>query len=198
MKLHTSIGTLLVLLALTGCVKLWQDNIDIKTYMINAERPGESVAVPMAGKLWIEDVNVLPPYNIRSLTVRENDVEYSTSYYSELLMSPSENFRNIIFDWLSASRLFKDVSVTDRRNYNYRLVATIMEFYGDRKTAEAVLRIKVSLINEENDVLLHRDYSQRVKASSLTAEDYIRAYNKAVETILLECEQDVATALSKE
>lgn len=187
-----------VLLALTGCVKLWQDNIDIKTYMITAERTGEKASAPMAGKLWIEDVNVLPPYNIRSLTVRENDVEYSTSYYSELLMAPAENFRNIIFDWFSSSQLFKEVSVADRRNFNYRLVVTVMDFYGDKKSEEAVLRIKVSLINEANDVLIHQDYSQRVKAAALTAEDYIRAYNEAIGAILVESEKDVAAAISKE
>ena len=58
----------------TGCVKLWQKNLDIKTYMIEVRRDSNPVEKPLAEKLWIEDVNVLPPYNIRNLILRESDI----------------------------------------------------------------------------------------------------------------------------
>ncbi|QBG46956.1 hypothetical protein EGM51_05945 [Verrucomicrobia bacterium S94] len=196
MKMLKWVSVLFALLAVNGCVKIWQDNLDIRTFMLQAERPGGREAVADYGKLWIEDVHVLPPYNVRSLTVRESDVEFSTTYYSELLMSPAENFRNLFYDWFSKSGCFNEVSISDQREMNYRLVASVMEFYGDRKSTEAVLRIKISLFGENREVLLHKDYAQRVHAASNAAEDYIRAYNQAVEKILIQCEKDVVSAIS--
>lgn len=196
MKIYALIITPLLLFTLSGCVKLWQDNLDIKTYMITAERPGDAERDRGAGKLWIEDVHVLPPYNVRSLAIRENDVQYSVSYYSELLMSPAENFRNIYFDWFSSSELFQEVSIANRQGYTHRMIATVMDFYGDRETEEAVLRIKVSLFDEEGALLIHKDYLERAKTAENTAEDYIRAYNEATAKILESCEQDVEAVLS--
>ena len=166
--------------------------------MIQAERPGEGETVPRFGKLWIEDVHVLPPYNVRSLIVRESDVEFSTSYYSELLMSPTDNFRNLIFDWFSSAGCFKEVSMDDRKGMKYRLLATVMDFYGDRKTQEAVLRIKVSLFAEDEKVLMHEEYAVRIKSASDHAEEYIRAYNQATAEILAMCEKDARAAISSE
>lgn len=196
MKMLKLLAVLSVLITLSGCVKIWQDNLDIKTYMLQVERPGERAAVPDFGNLWIEDVHVLPPYNVRSLTVRESDVEFSTTYYSELLMSPAENFRNLFYDWFSASGRFNEVSVSGRSAMDYRMVATVMDFYGDRETVEAVLRVKVSLFGNNRQVLLHKEYMQRVPCASDAAEDYIRAYNLAVQNILLQCEKDIVSAIS--
>jgi hypothetical protein len=44
-----------------GCVKLWQKNLDIKTYMVEAKRDSPPLEEPLAGKLWIDQVSVLPP-----------------------------------------------------------------------------------------------------------------------------------------
>ncbi|MDZ8117500.1 ABC-type transport auxiliary lipoprotein family protein [Pontiella agarivorans] len=196
MKALKLLAVLSALLTLSGCVKIWQDNQDIKTYMLQIERPGERAAVPDLGNLLIEEVHVLPPYNVRSLTVRESDVEFSTTYYSELLMSPAENFRNLFYDWFSASGRFNAVSVSGRSEMKYRLVATVMDFYGDRESSEAVLRMKVSLFGSDRQVLLHNEYMERVSSVSPAAEDYIRAYNQAVEKILLQCENDIVRVIS--
>ncbi len=198
MKILKMLTVAFPLLMACGCVKIWQDNLDIKTYMLQVERPGEGESVPMFGKLWIEDVHVLPPYNVRSLIVRESDVEFSTSYYSELLMSPTDNFRNLIFDWFSSAGCFKEVSTDDRKGMKYRLLATVMDFYGDRKTQKAVFRIKVSLFTESENVLMHKEYAAQIKSESNHAEDYIRAYNQATAEILTMCEQDVRAAISGE
>ena len=186
-------------LLLTGCVKLWKENIDIKTYMIEAERDGEPVSKVLAPKLWIDAVNVLPPSNVRNLIIRESDVEYTTSYYTELLMSPSENFRNELFVWLSACGLFDEVSIVDRSGRSHSLVTTVMEFHGDKPGEAAVLRLKATLLDEMtrgNRVVFSKDYAQRVTLTQTSAESLIRAYNSALTSILEELEADIANALS--
>ena len=185
-------------LVLTGCVKLWQENIDIKTYMVEVNRVGEPMQTALAPKLWIDSVNVLPPFNVRHLILKKSDVEYTTSYYSELLMSPSENFRNELFSWLSLSGIFEEVSIVDRSSRSHSLVTSVMEFYGDTMENTAVLRIKATLLDEEtrgNRVLLSKDYTKRVELGDSTAEELIRAYNSALNEILMDLETDLAVAL---
>lgn len=185
-------------LALTGCVKLWQENIDMKTYMVEANRVGEPLTTSLAPKLWVDAVNVLPPFNVRNLILKKSDVEYTTSYYSELLMSPSENFRNELFSWLSLSGVFEEVSIVDRHSRSHSLVTTVMELYGDTIENMAVLRIKATLLDEGtqgNRVLLSKDYTGRIKLADSTAEELIRAYNKALDEILTDLEADIAAAL---
>lgn len=182
----------------TGCVKLWRKNVDIRTYMVEVKRDSPPMEKPMADMLWIEDVYVLPPYNIRNLILRESDVEFAPSYYTELLMTPSENFRNGFYGWFSDSGMFKTVSVVNRAGMSHRLVVTLMEFYGDRMENKAVLRIKVSLFDEKTrgvSILLSKDYLQQIELSDTHAEALIRAYNTALEQILATCEKDVAAAL---
>jgi ABC-type uncharacterized transport system auxiliary subunit len=182
----------------TGCVKLWQKNLDIKTYMVEVRRDSQPVEKPLAEKLWIEDLHVLPPYNIRNLILRESEVEFTPSYYTELLMSPSENFRNGFYGWFSDSGIFEDVSVVNRVAMSHRLVATVMAFYGDTVENKAVLRIKVSFFDEKTNgvrVLFSKDYLQQVEIPAARADELIRAYNKAFTLILADCEKDVAAAL---
>lgn len=185
-------------LVLTGCVKIWQENIDIKTYMVETDRIGEPMKTPLSSKLWIDSVNVLPPFNVRHLILKQSDVEYTTSYYSELLMSPSENFRNELFSWLSLSGVFEEVSIVDRNSRSHSLVTSVMEFYGDTAANTAVLRIKATLLDEKTRgkrVLFSRDYRQRIELVDSSAEELIRAYNKALAEILMDLEADLVAAL---
>ena len=183
---------------LSGCVKLWQKNLDIKTYMVEVQRDGKVLEKSMADTLWIESVHVLPPYNIRNLILRENDVEFTTSYYTELLMSPAENFRTGFYSWFAASGMFENVTVVQRDGMSHRLVATVMEFYGDKTDNKAVLKIKVSLFDEKTEgirILFSKDYRYEVDLQDTSAEELIRAYNKAFAQILADCEKDVVAAL---
>jgi uncharacterized lipoprotein YmbA len=181
-----------------GCVKLWQDNLDIKTYVIEAPRNLQPLDQPLADKLWIDSVVVLPPYNVRNLILRENDVKYSTSYYTELLMSPSENFRNAFYVWFAESGIFSDVTLAERSGMSHRLVVSVLNFHGDVAAQKAVLKIKATLFDEKTKgmaVLFTKGYQQEVKVVGSDAEELIRAYNMGLAKILADCERDVIGAL---
>ena len=185
-------------LSLTGCVRIWQDNLDIRTYMITTDRAGDPQPEPLADKLWIDAVSVLPPYNVRNLILRKNDVEFETSYYTELLMSPSENFRNEFFKWFHDSGLFDDVSITSRSDRSHMLNISILEMYADTEKREAVLSVKVTLFDERVKglrVLMSNEYRERVEVPETGAEELLRAYNRALADILATTEQDVLKML---
>ncbi len=187
------------LLLSSGCVKLWQDRLDFKTYVIEAPRNLPPLEKSLAVRLWIDSVVVLPPYNIRNLIQRKNDVEFSTSYYSELLMSPSENFRNIFYTWFAETGIFSEVTLSGKAGMTHRLSVTVMEFHGDLPQQKAVLKIKATLFDEKTKgmrVLFSKDYSQQVAITDATGEELIRAYNQALGQILIACELDVLTHLN--
>ena len=189
-----------VMLLTTGCVKLWTKTLDIKTYMIETERGFQPLEKPLADKLWVDSVSVLPPYNVRSLVLRNSDVEFETSYYTELLISPAENFRNNLYTWFSSSGIFNEVSMVDRRGMSHRLAVSVLKFHGDATTepGQAVLTIKVTLLDEKAagmNVLFSKDYTQRIDVSEEISDELIRAYNQALSLILTECEKDVLKAL---
>ena len=202
MKLWNQIilaGIAAALMVSVGCVNLWQKNLDIKTYVVEAQRNLPAMEKPLAGKLKVDSVVVLPPYNVRNLILRENDVEYSTSYYTELLMSPSENFRNAFYIWFSDSGIFSDVEMENRTDMTHRLAVTVMQLHGDEVENKAVLKIKTTLFDEKTKgirVLFTKDYSQQIAVADTTAEELIRAYDKALVKILADCEQDVIAHLN--
>lgn len=197
MKRSFVAGMVLVALMLTsGCVKLWQESLDVKTYMIEAPRLAEAVGAPVAEKLWVDTVYVLPPYNVRNLVIRESDVQFESSYYTELLLSPGENIRNNAFNWFSRSGLFEEVTIVDRKSMSHRLIITLLELYGDKsgEGERAVISLRVALLDEqdkEQRVLLSKDYHQKEMVDEISAEALIRAYNRALVQILTECEEDI-------
>ncbi len=198
LTLISILGISLVLVS--GCMnlKLWKKTVDIQTFMITTEDAEPLLTTPLADKLWIDNVTVLPPFNARNLIQRKSDVEFAASYYSELLMSPSENFRNEFFGRFANSGIFRDVSIVDRAGMSHRMVVSVMEFYADVQAKEAVLKIKVTLLDEKTNgvrVLMSTDYRQVSGLADTTAEELIRAYNKALAQILADAEKDVAAAL---
>ena len=191
---------LAVVLPLTGCVKLWSERVDRKTYLISAER-SLPVCESVGGVLWIDRVNVLPPFNVRSFIVRKGETEYASNYYRELLISPSENVRNVFYSWFDASGLFAETTVHDRRALTHRLSVTLLEMVSDDSAGpprRAVVALKASLIKSATGaVLLHKTYRQAVAAEDGSDEADVAALCEAFRLILEACEKDVASVLEE-
>jgi uncharacterized lipoprotein YmbA len=190
------------LLLSTGCVKLWTQKLDIKTYIVETERTTAVLNKPLADKLWIDTVSVLPPFNVRNMVLRRSDVEYETSYYTELLLSPAENFRNNFYTWFAASGIFQEVSLANRREMSHRLAISVLKFYGDASVeqGQAVMEVKATLVDEQAKglrVLFSKSYMQRVDLVERGPDELMRAYNLALSNILVECEKDMLSVLKQ-
>ena len=202
-KTNTAIGYLLLagVLLFTGCVRLWRGHIEQKTYLLSVERRQPMLKKPKGRVLWIDRVNTLPPYNVRSLIIKKGSSEYTASYYNELLISPSENVRNVFFNWFVDSGIFEDTTLYNPKEMSHRLSVSLLEMYIDDSTGEprqVVVTLKVALIEETSGkILLNRNYKQSVSVDKIgvDAEAEVKALNKAFELILEECENDIIKAL---
>jgi len=202
-RTNTAIGYLLLagVLLFTGCVRLWRGHIEQKTYLLSVERRQPMLKKPKGRVLWIDRVNTLPPYNVRSLIIKKGSSEYTASYYNELLISPSENVRNVFFNWFVNSGIFEDTTLYNPKEMSHRLSVSLLEMYIDDSTGEprqVVVTLKVALIEETSGkILLNRNYKQSVSVDKIgvDAEAEVKALNKAFELILEECENDIIKAL---
>lgn len=191
------------ILLLTGCVKLWREHIEQKTYLLSVERTLPVHGTATGGVLWIDRVNTLPPFNVRSFIIKKGGSEYVSSYYTELLISPSENVRNMFYNWFSASGLFDETTMHDRSTMTHRLSVSLIEMYGDDSAGgprRAVVALKVAVFGQSggmDNVLLNKTYRQEVEtlAREDAAEADMEALNKAFQLILEACEADIAKVL---
>ncbi len=193
------IAAMLAVLMTAGCVKVWQDHLDIRTYLLQVNRDAPAAEAPLADKLWIEPVNVLPPYNVRNLITRKSDVEFTASYYTEMMVSPADNFRSCFYTWLFQSGLFGQVSVADRTGMSHSLIVSVMEFYVDESQSKAILKIKATLLDErnrDNRLLFSNEYNRETPVEEMNVDGIMRAYNTDLAAILADLEQDIAAVLA--
>lgn len=188
-------------LVLCGCVKLWRGPVEQKTYLLDAVRTAERFSAPKAGRLFVDRVHALPPFDTRSLITKRSASEYESSFYHELLISPSDNIRNICFNWFAESGLFEETSMTDRKGMTHRLSVSLLEMYGDDSAGaprKAVVALRVSLISRADgvdQVLVNKSYRESVPCSGSGAEADMRAFQDAFRLILERCETDFVGAL---
>ena len=182
---------------MSGCFGLAKKPVDFRSYLLEVRRPAELPKRPrVAEELWLERVAVLPPWNVQNLVLRRSGAEYQTTFRSELLVAPAENIRNIVFDWLNDSGLFKDVTLTHRRGVDAALAVTVTRLYGDLSSGEAVVELRAALLRpSDSRVLLARTYSARVPVKENSAEALVEAYDTALARILVDLEKDLADTL---
>jgi len=194
-------GPLLIagLLLGSGCLGLWQREIEFSSFLIEAPRSGAPAEKAVASKLWIGDVTVLPPFNVRNFILRRSDVEYSATYRSELLMTPSANFRNVLYRWYSESGLFGEVAFKSRLDAALSLFVSVTDFHGDIAEGKAVIEMHFILVDERGDstgkVLFAKTYREEEPVKSMEAADLVRAYDRALSRIMAASEKDVVAAL---
>ena len=81
---------------LNGCVNVGQDARKVDTYMLSVERDLPAAEQSVLGDLLIERVIAMQPYGSRNFTLQISDAAFESTYYSELLVSPAENFQGVM------------------------------------------------------------------------------------------------------
>ena len=183
-------------LATGGCLGHLGGDIQFQSFMMEAPRTGAPAKKPLATRLRIDSVTVLPPFNTRNFVLRENDVEFSTTYRTELLIGLDSNIRNIFFRWFSASGLFGEVDFRNRSGPGYSLAVSVADFHADTTAKKAVVELHVALIGERDEkVLLAKTYRGEDPVQSMDAPSLVRAYDRLLVRLLRQIEDDVANAL---
>lgn len=198
----TIVSTLLLgaLLVSGGCLGFLGKDIQFQSFMIEAPRPGAPVEKPLAARLRVDNVTVLPPFNVRNFVIRKNDVEFATTYRAELLIGLDSNIRNIVFRWFSASGLFGEVNFRNQPGPKYSIALGVTDFHADVTEKKAVVELHVALLREQKgsgskEIVLTKTYRGKEPFQSMDATDLVRAYDRLLVRLLQQIEGDVASTL---
>ncbi len=191
-----------VLLVTTGCLSLGlaQEPPTKHQYILAAvSRPpadgsGTAAAEAAATDLPLLQVNkafVAAPYHEKSLVYRIGDNEYTTDYYQEFLVSPSQMITELTVDWLRTSGAWPRVHHAGAATAGRVLDLTVLALYGDYRQADSQqvvvhLRTAFSSVDTDDNIrsLLEKDYVARVNIKDRQARTLVAGMNRALEQVL--------------
>lgn len=193
---------LLPCLVMTGCFSLGdlaQDPPTKHQYLLSA------VAKPMSASgskareaaasdlptLHVNKVFVAAPFHEKSLVYRIAENEYTTDYYEEFLVSPSQRITQLTVDWLRKSGTWPQAHQGGLATAGRVLDLTVLALYGDYRNPgqqQAVLRLRAELsslgVDGKSSSILEKDYDARVEIEDRQAATLVAGMNRALEEAL--------------
>lgn len=154
------------------------------------EPPANTAAstTPRPGVLRIGRFIVTPPFDVRGLVYRTDELRYQADYYNEFFAAPDESIRNRVAGYFAQEKPYESVILAEGLNASYELRATIKELYGDIRAQArpaAVLTIHWYLLrNSSGEVLLDREYSEHVLLPDGSPEALMRGFGSGLYRML--------------
>jgi len=181
---------------LTGCIS--RPALNKQTFIFNA--PAISATNVVAGDrvLGIRNLQILAPFEGRSLVYRTGEFSYVRDPYAEFLGPPAEELLAPMQGWLRASGNFSAVTEAGSALKPDVLVEiSVSQLFGDFRQTEhpaAVVTMQFVFFNAPNGVpgkaILHQDYSRTIPLSAPTAAALMEGWNRALAEILAEVSSD--------
>ncbi len=134
----------------------------------------------------------------KKLVYRKTEFEYESDFYDEFFVSPAAMLTEKSRNWLAQSGLF--ARVLDPGSYTkptHTLHANITALYvdvRDKKSPAAVIQMRVFLTPQqpaEKLIILAETYNASVDVESNTAEAFVQGFNRCLEQILTDLENDL-------
>jgi hypothetical protein len=186
-----------VLLA-AGCVNIGQKAHVVTTYMLSAERDIPPVAAPLGGHLGFDRVIALAPYGSRTFTIQRSETTFDSTYYDELLVSPTENLHAIFVQWFSESGLFESSSVSRTSSDQMRMEVLLERLLIDQTVVaqpQAVLGLTISLRGVDGAMIHTESYQRRIDLERGEINEAVAGWNTGLIEILHELERDLIKAM---
>lgn len=170
-------------------------------FILNANRPDKAVGASQASDaiLEVRRFMVDRAFDSKNLVYRKGEYEYESDFYNEFLVSPAEMMTEKTRLWLSNSGLFTRVSgLSGSVTPTHILEGNVVALYGDytdQSSPLAVMEINVFLMDdtaEQNRIVLGKTYSASIGVDSPGPEGLIEAFDRGLETILSQLEDDLA------
>ncbi|CAH1903657.1 putative ABC_trans_aux domain-containing protein [Candidatus Nitrotoga sp. HW29] len=180
---------LLLLAMLGGCsFNMTQPARETGRFVI-PEPPANTAAstTPRPGVLGIGRCIVTPPFDVRGLVYRTDELRYQADYYNEFFAAPDESIRSRIAGYFAHAKPYESVILAENLNASYELRATIKEIYGDirdQARPAAVLTIHWYLLRNSSEVLLDREYSEHVLLPDGSPEALMRGFGSGLYRML--------------
>jgi ABC-type uncharacterized transport system auxiliary subunit len=193
------IGLVVASLALVGCGRKPYE----KTYFyLNVQRPYEASKTDSELVLELRTFAIDAAFNSKGLVYRTNEFEYETDFYNELLVWPATMVTERSRTWLSETGLFaRVISGASHVRPTHALEGNITALYGDFRDAAkpvAVMEIRFFLMESDSSkerLIWAKAYKGSCDASERTAQALAEAFDRCLETILSELEEDLKAKL---
>lgn len=124
--------------------------------------------------------------------------EYKSDFYNEFFVNPHDLIRDETSEWISKSGLFKSV-IDSNTNFNSDLIleGNVDELYADFSGESIRVVLSLQLFLTENtrrkiSPYFHKNYKKEVITESKAPKDLVVGWNKALEKILTEFENDIS------
>jgi cholesterol transport system auxiliary component len=195
-------GTFLFLVLFSGCMSVDKQPLLKQKYNLDVSRGGEMSSSTAAGVLKVRRFRASSSYEGMGLVYRTGEVSYESDFYNEFLSSPALIITEIVQKWLKESSVFEnvtdDTSIIEAR---YLLEGKVVALYGDYVNTDkpsAVVEILFSVINnkiKKDSMVFQKSYRVSEAIDSRRPADLVRVYNRCLEKILTELENDLRESL---
>ena len=143
----TTMGLIIVLLY-SGCAS--RKAIVKDTFLLVAQRPGESIQADSETVLAVQPFSIAPAFGGKGLVYRTGENQYESDYYNEYFVSPAAMMTDQTRHWLSASGVFTQVLLpTSSVEPSHILEGNIKQIAADvrdKANPQAVLEISFFLL----------------------------------------------------
>jgi len=195
-------GMFLFLVLCAGCTSVDKQPLEKQKYSLEVNRGGEMSSGTAAGVLKVRRFRASSSFEGIGLVYRTGEVSYESDFYNEFLSSPASIVTEIVQKRLEESRVFENVTdETSIVESMYVLEGKVVALYGDYVNTDkpsAVVEILFSVINnkiKKDSMVFQKSYRVSEGIDSRRPADLVRGYNRCLEKILTELENDLRESL---
>ncbi len=187
------------LFCVAGCAK---QQFDKQRYWLDIQRPKPVSSKTSAAILSVNSFSIDSAFRTRSIVYKRAAHEFENSFYREYLIAPAQMMTEQTSRWLRDSGLFARVLEPGSiMQSTHVLEGHIGKVYVDASQGNqyvAKLEISFYLLKKEKrheKILFGKTYTVREPMDSAKAEDYFKALEAAMTTVLQQYEKELAALL---
>ncbi len=191
--------SVLLVAALTGCVKLERASLDRTYYTLDAVRQGHNSTSRVTDQnLIVRRMKVSSRYEDKDLVYQVSDNVYEADYYNAFFVPPASMLTQELKVWLSDSGLFANVLGPESMGAGeFMLEGVVNSLYGDfsGEFPKAVIKMQFFVFNNADPnlpIIYSRNFSEEVLVKDQTASALVEAMNTGISLIFAELENDIA------
>jgi len=181
--------TCLLCLTIVGCIST--KYVEHNQYLLNIKTLPEKKAVQGRSLLYVEHVAAIAPFDQLDFLYRIKSGQYLTDYYHGFLVSPTEQLKPVLTNYLKALGKFDlDTAELSLLTTPNKLQVQVVEFYADYRDnihPRAVISLRFILTKLENDkfvVLFDKVLNAKVALKEKNTNSLLSAWNAGLRDIL--------------
>ncbi|WP_304084401.1 ABC-type transport auxiliary lipoprotein family protein [Maridesulfovibrio ferrireducens] len=193
----------ILIVAVSGCVKLERPSLDRKYYTLSAVRSGQGVFTNGTTKnLIVRRIKVSSRYEDRDLVYHVSENVYEADYYNAFFVPPASMLTQELKVWMADSGIFANVLGPESMGTGeFLLEGVVNSIYGDFSgpSPKAVINMQFFMLDNsspEMPIIYSRSFNRDVVAKSATASALVVAMNEGLTDIFSELEKDIAKVVN--